>query len=255
MASELEPWPGRLTFYALRHGQSLANVAGVISSAPVVALGAAHGLSDTGREQAVRAAGAVVALARQCGCGVAVCSSDFSRAWQTACCVYDAAAAAGIFVWPAGGKPKRETQLRERWFGELDGGPDTEYPSVWAVDALDASHTHFNVESVDAVRARVRSLAARLRDEVGKSGGGDGLAGITGDASSDAEPHADLGSSGERWIVLLVAHGDVLQIAQTLFAGISGTRHRELPHLPTATLRRLGAAPFPAADGPPETLL
>src|SRR6056297_3045314 len=56
MSEELKPGPERLTFYALRHGQSLANVAGIISSAPEVALGAAHGLSDTGLEQARGAA-------------------------------------------------------------------------------------------------------------------------------------------------------------------------------------------------------
>lgn len=245
--SEVEPGPGRLTFYALRHGQSLANVAGVISSAPEVALGAAHGLSDTGLEQAGHAARGVVTLARECECGVAVCSSDFSRAWQTACCVYDAAAAAGISVWPAGGEPKLETQLRERWFGKLDGGPDTEYPSVWAADAQDASHTQFGVESVDAVLARVRSLVGRLRDEVGKSG----------DAScSNGPTNTALGSGGARWIVLLVAHGDVLQIAQTFFAGIPGTQHRDLPHLPTATLRRLGGeVSIPPAADDPRTLI
>ena len=42
-----------------------------------------------------------------------------------------------------------------------------------------------------------------------------------------------------RWLVLLVAHGDVLQILQAGFAGRDPREHRSLPHLPTATLRAL----------------
>jgi hypothetical protein len=40
--------------------------------------------------------------------------------------------------------------------------------------------------------------------------------------------------------VVLVAHGDVLQILQTAFARVDVTRHRSIEHLPTATLRALG---------------
>lgn len=107
-SSPLAPGLGRLTFYALRHGQSRANVAGVISSEPGVALGAAHGLTAAGLEQAESAAHDLVALARELGCGVAICSSDYSRAWQTACVAYSAVVAAGIPVWPARGEPQRE---------------------------------------------------------------------------------------------------------------------------------------------------
>lgn len=222
LASELEAGTVARTFYALRHGQSLANVQGLISSSPELALTEKHGLSAAGREQAESAAEQVVALARETGCGVAICSSDFSRAWQTACRVYNAVEQAGIPIWPAGGQPDRETLLRERWFGDLDGGPDTEYPTIWMHDAQDSAHTHFGVESVDAVRSRVHSVVERLKVEV--------------DMASPAV---------HQWMVILVAHGDVLQIGQTLFAGIAGTRHRELPHLPTATLRELGIGEFP----------
>ena len=38
---------------------------------------------------------------------------------------------------------------------------------------------------------------------------------------------------------MLVAHGDVLQILQTHFAGVDVSAHRQLDHLPTATLREL----------------
>ena len=42
-------------------------------------------------------------------------------------------------------------------------------------------------------------------------------------------------------MVVLVAHGDVLQIAQTAFADVDPRTHRSLEHLETATLRKLHA--------------
>ena len=41
------------------------------------------------------------------------------------------------------------------------------------------------------------------------------------------------------WMVVLVAHGDVLQILQTSFARVDVRQHRSLEHLQTATLREL----------------
>ena len=40
-------------------------------------------------------------------------------------------------------------------------------------------------------------------------------------------------------LIILVAHGDVLQITQTAFAKMDGSKHRNLDHLETATLRAL----------------
>ena len=44
------------------------------------------------------------------------------------------------------------------------------------------------------------------------------------------------------WQVLLVAHGDVLQILQTAFTRVDVRTHRSLPHLETATVRELSFA-------------
>ena len=43
----------------------------------------------------------------------------------------------------------------------------------------------------------------------------------------------------KNYMVICVAHGDVLQILQTAFAKIDGSLHRTLPHLETASLRQL----------------
>jgi broad specificity phosphatase PhoE len=40
-------------------------------------------------------------------------------------------------------------------------------------------------------------------------------------------------------MVVLVSHGDVLQILQTAFEGLDPSKHRSIPHLPTAELRQL----------------
>lgn len=203
--------PTRHSYHALRHGQSLANVEGIISSNPDVAT-REHGLSELGQQQAAAAAADVAAAVTAENCrGVAIYTSDFKRAAETAETVHAALRADGVAVWPADG-PRREVLLRERWFGEFDGGADSEYATVWAEDARDAGHTRYGVESVESVLARGDELVARI------------------DASAEHEG---------RWLVLLVAHGDVLQILQSGFAGRDPREHRSLAHLPTATLRAL----------------
>ena len=82
----------------------------------------------------------------------------------------------------------------------------------------DSSHTKFGVESVDEVGTRVQTLLGQMR-----------------------LPRLP---DGAPWMVLLVAHGDVLQIAQTLFSRVDPRLHRSLDHLETATLRKLGIYPL-----------
>lgn len=215
----------RLThgYYALRHGESLANVAHVISSDPRVAT-VRHGLSARGREQAAAAAASVAAEAAAAGFdGVAIVSSDLRRAWQTASIARAHLLAAGVRVWPEASGVLEARALRERSFGDLDGGPDDRYPDVWVHDAVSAAHTEYAVEPIDSVLQRARGVVDELERAL---------------------------PSG-RWMVVLVAHGDVLQIAQTAFAGVDPRAHRSLDHLPTATLRllaRAGFGPWTASD-------
>lgn len=126
--SQLSAAKLRHRYMALRHGQSTANVAGIVSSNPAVAT-VDHGLTELGREQAAGAVGALAAgLTWGGGRGgpthVVVYSSDFTRAWETA----EIFCAGLREEWAATGKlvigPCREPRLRERWFGEFDGGPD-----------------------------------------------------------------------------------------------------------------------------------
>jgi len=122
--------------------------------------------------------------------------SDFLRTTQTAARV---AARFGL-------SPVTEPRLRERHFGTLDGGPDDRYPAVWAQDAGDPDHRAFGVESVSSVAAR---LCAVL----------------------DAQERQCRGE-----VILLVSHGDPLQILLTVLAGHPLTAHRDREPLLPADL-------------------
>ena len=229
----------RHRFFALRHGQSEANVAGRIASDPAVAV-EQFGLTPAGLEQARRAGEALrrdflEERARCCRTsapvprGIAVVCSDLRRARETAEAVVDVLARHNAEVEREGAgdavdfcheldRPQIDVRLRERAFGTWDGGSDAHYHDVWKDDALDPRHTRHGVESVWSVLDRATACVR--------------------DWDRTLEPRAEGDADGPLWIVL-VAHGDVLQILQTGFAAMDPSRHRSLDHLPTATLRRL----------------
>lgn len=194
-------------FCALRHGQSMANVERVISSNPSVA-SVQHGLSNVGMEQATKAGDHVVDFYRQHTYdGIVILASDYKRAKETAEIVADCCLRAGLPLHKA--SVIIETRLRERWFGDWDGGSDEHYHDVWKDDAVNPSHTNCNVESVNDVMKRTSTCVL------------------------------DWNANMNNHLIILVAHGDVLQITQTAFAKMDGSLHRTLEHLETATLRPL----------------
>ena len=212
------------SYYALRHGQSLANVAKIISSDPKIST-VEHGLSDVGREQAKAAGDAFAAeyvgsssksTRTDTSRGVAIFSSDFARARETASIFAQSLRSLGIPLY--GGDVVLERRLRERYFGVLNGGPDTGYQAVWDADVGDADHNKFGVESANSVLERTTQLITEL----------------------DGRLSSQSGDDGPRWKCVLVAHGDVLQITQTGFLRhVDASRHRSLQHLETATIREL----------------
>jgi len=188
-------------YFAMRHGQSEANVSGIIVSDPAIGVND-FGLSLRGRQQ-------VLQSARQWRAGsepVAIISSDFLRARETALLVEKELMQKGI-------KMECSTlytgQLRERYFGRLDGQPDYRYGEIWDADETSTEHEIHGAESIRSVINRATELIHTLEQR----------------------------STGIDY--LLVAHGDVLQILQTWFAGESATSHRQLPQLKTAEIRRL----------------
>jgi probable phosphoglycerate mutase len=200
----------RLTnrYSVMRHGQSKANLRGIIVSHIETDADGDYGLSDFGREQVLAAA-----RASELPRGTLIYSSDFTRAAQTARLVQAHLHSPGVVLTPA---------LRERDFGPWEGAPSGNYQHVWAADEAGgimpgSAHEDTGVESVHAVLARATALVIELE-------------------------HQHVGRD-----ILLVSHGDTLQILQAGFGRADPARHRGLPHLETAEIRRM----LLAADGLP----
>lgn len=194
----------RNTYYALRHGRSLANEEELIVSHPDNGL-EQYGLSEEGRRQVADA----VADAERSGVldrATLIVSSDFARARESAGIARRILGANEILLTP---------KLRERFFGDWEKHHHRNYQRVWEDDAIDGAHRRNGVESTREVLARTTSLICDLEEQY----------------------------SGRN--ILLVSHGDALQILQTAFERVDSALHRQLPHLETGQIRRLELKPLP----------
>jgi probable phosphoglycerate mutase len=192
--------PHRNTYVALRHGISLANEQGIILSHPENAVGG-WGLSPFGESHCRELLNPerLVDL-RLDPARTLVISSDFARALETARIFCELNQLTA---------PQIDARLRERFFGDLEHQPQDNYLPIWERDADDPTHHTSGCESTDDVANRLRALLAELESA-----------------------HAD------RQIVL-VSHGDPLQILETIFLGLPSNHHRRLAHLGNAELRIL----------------
>ena len=181
-------------YRVMRHGESKANAAGLIVSSIGADRGGDYGLTGAGRGQALAAARASGLPA-----GTLICASDFARASQTAAIVAGCVGADGVTLAP---------ELRERYFGDLDGGSVAGYQRVWAADEAGGAPVA-GAEPAAAVFERAAALVTALEVRY---------------AGRD---------------VLLVSHGDTLQILLAGFAGLDPARHRRLAPLGTAEIRPL----------------
>ncbi|OQY35265.1 MAG: hypothetical protein B6241_01875 [Spirochaetaceae bacterium 4572_59] len=129
-----------------------------------------------------------------------IISSDFLRARESA-----TIAAAELKTKP----PRTTMLLRERYFGRYEEREDLYYKMVWQLDEKDDNNSEFGVESPDAVQERVRMLIRQLEEEY------------------------------QNEQILLVSHGDTLQITQTWTEGVPAGLHRSLKHLETGEIREL----------------
>lgn len=97
--------------------------------------------------------------------------------------------------------------LRERYFGTLDTQSISLYTKVWEKDAFNPAHTDFDNENCFSVASRGLQLISYLEKLF------------------------------HNIACILVSHGDVLQILQAAFEGISLSSHRSIDHLHNAEWR------------------
>ncbi|HEY1351406.1 MAG TPA: histidine phosphatase family protein [Ktedonobacteraceae bacterium] len=127
-------------------------------------------------------------------------TSDFKRCRETSAIARMILQCPGVHL---------TTALRERGFGIWERTSHCNYQHVWDLDAQDPDHESAGVESASAVRRRVLALIAELE-------------GLYRQAT-----------------ILLVSHGDVLQILQTAFSELPAACHRQFPPLAPAEMREL----------------
>jgi probable phosphoglycerate mutase len=188
-------------YYLLRHGQSTANVASIISSDRFsLAYSDKHGLTETGYQQGRDAAHALFELLRESskpGDRLVFVSSPFARARQTAYACREAVLSSPSFstlglVVHDQPPVLLHDNLVERYFGRLDNEAIYTYAYVWPLDKFNTTHTAFDVESVAAVCTRFRELILDL----------------------EAQYAANTSQTSSSCHIVLVSHADVLQIAQ-----------------------------------------
>ena len=183
-------------YYAVRHGESLANVAGIIVSDPAIGT-VRYGLSAEGRKQVQRSASELGFETPPL-----IIASDFKRTAETAELIRDVLSAEPV---------QFDVRLRERFFGNWDGGSHENYSKAWEKDAHDSGHVFNGVESTNSVRERMWAVVESLETQF------------------------------EGRNIILVSHGDPLMVLQTAFAGMDVREHRSLPRFLTAGWRVLNS--------------
>ncbi len=199
----------RNRYWLMRHGESLANQRGVIVSKPSNAVHG-YGLSERGREQAQIACKYVLPhfANSRVDQRVHIVSSDYARAKETALVAQQVLNTQSVLV---------DKRLRERDFGGYELKDHAAYSEIWEHDlagVIDlkrgAQPTPLHdVESVESVLNRglqvIDDLEAQFYDEN----------------------------------IVLVGHGDVMQILLTYFSGQNPRLHRSIPSLGNAEIRAL----------------
>ncbi len=129
-----------------------------------------------------------------------ICSSDFQRTRETSEILRE--------TWKSG-EVIHTPLLRERFFGAFEGKSGDEYEKVWELDKKKGSYNKESIESPERVAFRVESFMRGL----------------------------DKKYSGK--MIILVSHGDCLQILQSVRMNLSPSEHRSVPHLHVGEIRSL----------------
>lgn len=142
----------------------------------------------------------VSVMASELSSDTLIVASPFSRSFESAMLAQRVLGARAV---------QSALELCERDFGELDGKTTDNYESVWVRDFIDGSAQYMGVEPADVVAKRGLDLIRRLDEE---------YAGAN---------------------ILLVSHGDTLQILEAVRRGRLAGEHRALFPLATGEIRRI----------------
>ncbi len=184
----------------MRHGESKANIAKIILSHPEHGTHEDFTLTQNGEKQ-VRNSTQRAKIEGLLDNETVIYSSPFSRCKKTAEIAKE--------ILGVKDKIHFDDRLEERFFGDFEGTHNSNYQKVWDIDANDPDHKDFNVESTQEVQDRTTRLMN------------------------------DLENMYFNKKILLISHGDALQILQTGFINKSPKEHRNLSHLHTAEIREL----------------
>ena len=189
----------RNEYYIQRHGESSASKKKMILSHPVDGQSIEFALTEFGKEQTKQSARKALKN-KWLDDQTIIYSSNFSRTRQTAAITRKILGAPPVNI---------TNKLRERFFGKWERTENKNYVKVWENDAKDYKHKINEVESVDEILSRVTALILSLEHKY----------------------------NGRK--ILLVSHGDTLQILQTAFAKIHPSHHPSSSYLGLAEIRIL----------------
>lgn len=139
------------SYYGFRHGESEANVEGVIVSDPAVGT-VKYGLTREGRRQVAASA----ALLQELDGEAVIVTSDFRRTVETAEIIRSILGLDAV---------RLEPRLRERFFGHWDGACYLHYSDTWKKDVIDPDQMVDGVESANSVRRRMVETVMSLEAE------------------------------------------------------------------------------------------
>jgi broad specificity phosphatase PhoE len=194
--------PLQYTYYIMRHGQSNANVEGIIVAKLENGILPKYGLTEVGRKQSQQSAQKFMVTQKKSEEFV-IAYSPFSRAKETA--------EEASKILPQSQMIELE-DLKERDFGDLELMSNENYNKFWVEDRINPNSKIFNSESPNEVLNRVVGVINKL----------------------EQKPFP----AGQK--IMLVSHGDTLQILQTLFLNISVSKHNtDVLYMENAEIRRL----------------
>ncbi|KAK6253971.1 hypothetical protein QUC31_015691 [Theobroma cacao] len=180
----------RNRYWVLRHGKSIPNEKGVVVSSLENGTRSEYGLASEGVEQAQLAGKLFLKELKEKTIplsNVRICYSPFARTSHTAEVV------ASVLNIPfEGPQCKVIEDLRERYFGpSFELLSHDKYSEIWAMDEKDPFTRPEGGESVDDVASRLASAMATMESEY------------------------------QGCVILVVSHGDPLQILQTILSAAS----------------------------------